>query len=43
MVILGINPLGMTIESDIVGERRDNETQSGMYSIVMGEVPESQL
>jgi hypothetical protein len=31
----------MTIESDIVGERRDDETQSGTRSIVRGEVLES--
>jgi hypothetical protein len=30
VVTLGITPSGMTIESDIVGERRDDETQSGM-------------
>jgi hypothetical protein len=29
----------MTVESDIVGERRDDETQSVTRGIVRGEVP----
>jgi hypothetical protein len=39
----GVIPPHMTVESDIVGERRDDETQSVTRGIVRGEVPESQL
>jgi len=33
----------MTIDSDIGGERCDDETKSVLHGIVRGEVPESQL
>jgi hypothetical protein len=39
----GIIPPLMTIDSDIDGERCDDETQSVLHGIVRGEVPESQL
>ena len=39
----GVIPPHMTVKSDIVGERRDDVTQSVTLGIVRGEVPESQL
>ena len=39
----GVIPPHMTVESDIVGERCDDETQSVTRGIIRGEVPESQL